>query len=85
MGGRSLLWDKQTYRWSDIDFGANAQDGNGVDWPIRYADIESWYTYVEKFAGISGAKLGLKQLPDSHFLPPMEMNVVEKSVRQRIE
>ncbi len=85
MGGRSLLWGKQTYRWSELDFAANAEDGNGVDWPMRYADIEPWYTYVEKFAGISGAPLGLKQLPDSHFLPPMEMNVVEKHVRERIE
>ena len=85
MGGRSLLWGKQTYRWSDIDFGANQEDGHGVDWPIRYRDIEPWYTYVEKFAGISGQPLGLRQLPDSHFLPPMEMNVVEKHVRERIE
>ena len=85
MGGRSILWGKQTYRWSDIDFEANAKDGHGVDWPIRYKDIESWYTYVEKFAGISGAPLGLKQLPDSHFLPPMELNVVEKHVRDRIQ
>ena len=85
MGGRSLLWGKQTYRWSDLDFEANARDGHGIDWPIRYRDIESWYTYVEKFAGISGAPLGLPQLPDSHFLPPMELNVVEKHVRDRIE
>ena len=85
MGGRSILWGKQTYRWSDIDFRANAEDGNGVDWPIRYADIEPWYGYVERFAGISGSKEGLKQLPDSEFLPPMEMNVVEKHVRDRIE
>ncbi len=85
MGGRSILWGKQTYRWSDIDFEANAKDGNGVDWPIRYRDIESWYAYVEKFAGISGSREGLKQLPDSEFLPPMEMNVVEKHVRDRIE
>jgi choline dehydrogenase-like flavoprotein len=85
MGGRSLLWGKQTYRWSDLDFAANAKDGHGVDWPIRYKDIESWYTYVEKFAGISGEALGLPQLPDSHFLPPMELNCVEKSVKQRIE
>ena len=85
MGGRSLLWGKQTYRWSDIDFRANAEDGHGVDWPIRYRDIEPWYSYVEKFAGISGSKEGLKQLPDSEFLPPMEMNVVEKHVRDRIE
>ena len=85
MGGRSLLWGKQTYRWSDLDFEANAKDGHGVDWPIRYKDIESWYTYVEKFAGISGEPLGLPQLPDSHFLPPMELNCVEKHVKNRIE
>lgn len=85
MGGRSLLWGKQAYRWSDLDFKANATDGHGVDWPIRYKDIESWYTYVEKFAGISGEALGLPQLPDSHFLPPMELNCVEKHVKQRIE
>lgn len=85
MGGRSLLWGKQTYRWSDLDFAANAHDGHGVDWPIRYQDIAPWYTYVEKFAGISGEALGLPQLPDSHFLPPMELNCVEKHVKQRIE
>jgi choline dehydrogenase-like flavoprotein len=85
MGGRSLLWGKQTYRWSDLDFEANAKDGHGVDWPIRYKDIEPWYTYVEKFAGISGEALGLPQLPDSHFLPPMELNCVEKHVKNRIE
>ncbi len=85
MGGRSLLWGKQTYRWSDLDFEANAKDGHGVDWPIRYRDIEPWYTYVEKFAGISGEPLGLPQLPDSHFLPPMELNCVEKHVKNRIE
>ena len=85
MGGRSLLWGKQTYRWSDLDFEANARDGHGVDWPIRYRDIEPWYTYVEKFAGISGEPLGLPQLPDSHFLPPMELNCVEKHVKNRIE
>lgn len=85
MGGRSLLWGKQTYRWSDLDFEANAKDGHGIDWPIRYKDIEPWYTHVEKFAGISGEALGLPQLPDSHFLPPMELNCVEKDVKQRIE
>ena len=85
MGGRSLLWGKQTYRWSDLDFEANSKDGHGVDWPIRYKDIEPWYTYVEKFAGISGEPLGLPQLPDSHFLPPMELNCVEKHVKSRIE
>lgn len=85
MGGRSLLWGKQTYRWSDLDFEANAKDGHGIDWPIRYKDIEPWYTYVEKFAGISGEALGLPQLPDSHFLPPMELNCVEKDIKKRIE
>lgn len=85
MGGRSILWGKQTYRWSDLDFEANAKDGHGVDWPIRYKDIEPWYTYVEKFAGISGEPLGLPQLPDSHFLPPMELNCVEKQLKGRIE
>lgn len=85
MGGRSLLWGKQTYRWSDLDFEANAKDGHGIDWPLRYRDIEPWYTYVEKFAGISGAPLGLPQLPDSHFLPPMEMNCAEEHVKEGIE
>ena len=85
MGGRSMLWGKQTYRWSDLDFMANAKDGHGIDWPIRYNDIEPWYTHVEKYAGISGAPLGLPHLPDSHFLPPMELNCVEKHVKSRIE
>lgn len=85
MGGRSILWGKQCYRWSDLDFEANAKDGHGVDWPIRYKDIESWYTYVEKFAGISGEALGLSHLPDSHFLPAMELNCVEKHIKGRIE
>lgn len=85
MGGRSLLWGKQTYRWSELDFEANAKDGHGVDWPIRYKDLEPWYTHVEKYAGISGEALGLPQLPDSHFLPPMQMNCVEKEVKQRLE
>ena len=85
MGGRSQLWGKQTYRWSDIDFEANAKEGIGVDWPIRYKDIAPWYSYVEKYVGISGQALGLPQLPDGEFLPPMEMNCVEKDVKARIE
>ena len=85
MGGRSLIWGKQTYRWSTIDFEANAKDGHGVDWPIRYKDLEPSYTYVEKFAGISGEAMGLPQLPDSHFLPPMQLNCVEKEVKKRLE
>lgn len=85
VGGRSLLWGKHCYRWSDLDFEANAKEGIAVDWPIRYKDIEAWYTYVEKFVGISGEKLGLSHLPDGHFLPPMEMNCIEKHVRKSIE
>ena len=84
VGGRSLLWGRQSYRWSDLQFDANAKDGIAVDWPIRYKDIEPWYTYVEKFAGINGAKEGLPQLPDGHFMPAMEMNCVEKDVAARI-
>lgn len=84
VGGRSLLWARQVYRWSDLDFEANKKDGHGVDWPIRYKDIESWYSYVEDFVGVSGEKLNLPQLPDGNFQPPMEMNVVEKAVKKSI-
>ncbi|MCX6218837.1 GMC family oxidoreductase [Spirosoma sp.] len=85
VGGKSIMWGRQSYRFSDIDFEANAREGVGVDWPIRYKDIAPWYSYVEKIAGISGEKLGLPQLPDSEFLPPMDMFLVEKEVRKRIE
>lgn len=85
VGGRSLLWGRQCYRWSDLDFEANLRDGNGVDWPIRYADIAPWYSYVERHVGISGEKLGLPQLPDGEFQPPMEMNAGEKFVKEGIE
>lgn len=85
VGGRSLLWGKQCYRWSDLDFEANAKDGIAIDWPIRYKDIEPWYTYAEKFVGISGEKLGLSHLPDGYFLPPMELNCLEKHVRTELE
>lgn len=85
VGGRSLLWGRQTYRWSDFDFEANAKDGIAVDWPIRYKDIEPWYTYVEKFVGISGSKENIPQLPDSHFMPPMDMNCVEIDVAARLK
>ena len=85
VGGRSLMWGRQSYRLSDLDFTANAKDGIAVDWPIRYKDVEPWYTYAEKFAGISGNRDGLPQLPDGHFLPPMEMNCVEKDVAARIK
>lgn len=85
MGGRSVLWGRQSYRWSDFDFEANAKDGYGIDWPVRYRDIAPWYDYVEKFAGISGSKEGLAHLPDGQFLPPMELNIVEKDVAARIK
>ncbi len=85
VGGRSLTWGRQCYRWSDIDFEANAKDGHGVDWPIRYKDLAPWYDYVEPFVGINGTAEGLPQLPDSKFLPPMEMNCVEKEVAARIK
>ncbi|HUZ59582.1 MAG TPA: GMC family oxidoreductase [Hanamia sp.] len=84
VGGRSLLWGRQSYRWSDLQFEANAKDGIAIDWPIRYKDIEPWYTYAEKFAGINGGKDGLPQLPDGYFMPAMEMNCVEKDVAARI-
>jgi choline dehydrogenase-like flavoprotein len=85
VGGRSLLWGRQTYRWSDLYFEENARDGIGVDWPVRYKDIEPWYEHVEKIGGVSGSKEGLPELPDSYFLPPMEMNCVEKDVAARIK
>ena len=85
LGGRSLTWHRQSYRWSDLDFGANKLDGHGVDWPIRYKDISPWYDYVETFAGISGALDGLPQLPDGKFQPPYEMNCVEKDVKKKVE
>ncbi|MDO6432262.1 GMC family oxidoreductase [Flavitalea sp. BT771] len=85
LGGRSILWGRQSYRWSDFDFGANAKDGWAVDWPIRYKDLAPWYDHVERFAGISGSVEGLPQLPDGQFLPPMELNCVEKDVASRIK
>jgi choline dehydrogenase-like flavoprotein len=81
VGGRSLMWGRQVYRWSDLDFEANAREGIGVDWPIRYADIAPWYSHVEKFIGVSGQAEGLAQLPDGEFLPPMQLNCAERHVR----
>ncbi len=85
VGGRSLLWGRQSYRWSDLDFEGNAKDGIAVDWPVRYKDIAPWYDYVEKFAGISGNRDGIPVLPDGQFMPPMDMNCVEKDVAKRIK
>jgi choline dehydrogenase-like flavoprotein len=84
VGGRSLLWGRQSYRFNELDFEANARDGVGVDWPIRYKDLAPWYDYVERFAGISGSREGLPQLPDGQFLPPMQMNCLEAQVKERI-
>lgn len=85
VGGRSIMWGRHCYRWSDLDFEANARDGYGVDWPIRYADLAPWYDHVESFIGLSGERLGLPQIPDGPFLPPMPMNAVERHVRAGIE
>ncbi len=85
MGGRSTLWGRQSYRWSDFDFEANAKEGIAIDWPIRYKEIAPWYDHVEKFAGISGSTEGLPQLPDGHYLPPMQLNCVEKDVAAKIK
>ena len=85
VGGRSLMWGRQCYRWSDFDFEANAKEGISIDWPVRYKEIAPWYDHVEKFAGISGNRDGLAQLPDGQFLPPMEMNCVEKDVAARMK
>ncbi|MBL8996727.1 MAG: GMC family oxidoreductase [Gemmatimonadetes bacterium] len=84
VGGRSLTWGRQVYRWSDLDFEANAKDGHGTDWPIRYADLAPWYEHVERFIGVSGAAEGLEQLPDGVFLKPMELTCVERHARERI-
>ena len=85
VGGRSLLWARACYRWSDLDFEANLKDNHGVDWPIRYKDIAPWYDYVEKFIGVSGNVDGIPQLPDGIFQPPFEMNEVEKFFKGKIE
>ncbi|HEY1951995.1 MAG TPA: GMC family oxidoreductase [Gemmatimonadaceae bacterium] len=80
VGGRSLMWGRQSYRWSDFDFEANAKDGIAVDWPIRYADLAPWYDHVEKHAGINGSHENMPQLPDGQFLPPMQLNCGEQQV-----
>lgn len=85
VGGRSLLWGRQSYRLNREDFEANKKEGVAIDWPIRYDDVAPWYDYVEKFAGISGSRNGLDVLPDGHFLPPIPLNIVEETVASRIE
>ncbi|EON75738.1 Glucose-methanol-choline (GMC) oxidoreductase:NAD binding site [Lunatimonas lonarensis] len=85
VGGRSLLWGRQSYRWADEDFEANLKQGIAVDWPIRYKDLAPWYSYVEKFAGIAGNKDNLPILPDGDFMPPFPLNCVEDQVAARIK
>ena len=84
VGGRSLLWGRQVYRWSEQDFRSNALDGNGVPWPVTYQDIAPWYSHVEKFIGVSGEAEGWSQLPDSEFLPPMDYYAIEKTIKRRV-
>ncbi len=85
VGGRSLMWGRQSYRFNKWDFEANAKEGIAVDWPIRYEDLAPWYSYVEKFAGIQGSNEGLEVLPDGEFMPAMELNCAEKEVKKRLE
>lgn len=84
VGGRSITWGRQSYRWSNLDFEANKNDGHGVDWPVRYKDIAPWYDKVETYIGVSGENLGLPQLPDGQFLPMMQLNCVEQHFRDGV-
>ncbi|MEP6549281.1 MAG: GMC family oxidoreductase [Gammaproteobacteria bacterium] len=85
VGGRSLTWGRQSYRWSDFDFEGNAKDGIAVDWPIRYGELAHWYDHVERHAGISGSRDGLAQLPDGQYLPAMPLNCGEELVANRLK
>jgi choline dehydrogenase-like flavoprotein len=85
VGGRSIMWGRQSYRWSPMDFEANAKDGIAVDWPVRYDELAPWYDYVEQFIGVSGNLDGLAQLPDGKFLPPMELNCVEQDLKKSMD
>src|SRR5690606_6939246 len=84
VGGRSLVWGRQCYRLSDLDFEANKKDGFGVDWPIRYRDIDPWYSYVENFIGVSGRAENLNHLPDGYFLPELPLNCIENHFAEAI-
>ena len=85
VGGKSLIWGRWSFRWSPEDFEANKRENVGIDWPIRYEDLASWYDYVEKYIGVSGKRENLPQLADSHFQPPMQMNIAEKWLKERLE
>ncbi|MEM6769444.1 MAG: GMC family oxidoreductase, partial [Bacteroidota bacterium] len=84
-GGRSLVWGRQCYQLSDLDFEANAREGIGVDWPIRYRDLQPWYDYATRFVGISGRAEGLAHFPDGPFQPPMPLNCVETELKKAVE
>ena len=84
-GGRSIMWGRQSYRMSEIDFEANKKENVAIDWPVRYADIKPWYDYVERFAGISGSMEGLDILPDGVFQPPMELTCAEMEFKTKVE
>nr|WP_294905043.1 GMC family oxidoreductase [uncultured Lacibacter sp.] len=85
VGGRSLLWGRASYRWSDVEFESNLKDGHAIDWPIRYKDIAPWYSYVERFIGVSGNRDGLQHLPDGEFQPAFEINAAERYMKSKIE
>jgi len=85
MGGKSLMWARQTQRWSDFDFGGPSRDGFAIDWPIRYKDLEPWYSHVEKFIGIAGNKDNLSVLPDSEVMPGFEMSCIEQHFKEVIQ
>ena len=85
VGGKSLLWARQTQRWSKYDFEGPARDGFAVPWPIGYDDLAPWYSYVEKFAGISGNHDGLAELPDGEFMPGFPLNAVEDHFRVQVQ
>ncbi|MEL7297767.1 MAG: FAD-dependent monooxygenase, partial [Pseudomonadota bacterium] len=84
-GGKSIVWGRQSYRWSDLDFKANERDGHGIPWPIGYDDIEPWYAHVERFMGVAGERRELPQLPDSEFIGQVPLNVAEEHFKTRVE
>lgn len=85
LGGKSILWSRQSYRWNELDFEANARDGHGTDWPVRYDDIKDWYSHIERIVGVSGNRDGIAMLPDGEFLPPMPFNVVDELFKEKVE
>lgn len=84
VGGRSLMWGRQSYRLTDFDFTANLKDGIAVDWPIRYKDLAPWYNYVEEFIGVSGKNIGLSHFPDGNYLKPLELNCVDEVLKESV-